>query len=84
MSVVNALTVWLLTRALFQSLTRRTNVVSQLYRLRYAEFKRSKTLLELRVVLQVAVRTPYNTMNNIGHEETNKQTKELLMPEKLK
>ena len=46
MSVVNALTVWLLTRALFQSLTRRTNVVSQLYRLRYAEFKRSKTLLD--------------------------------------
>ena len=24
-----------------------------------------------------------NTINNIGHEETNKQTKELLMPEKL-
>ena len=24
-----------------------------------------------------------NTMNNIGHEETNKQTKELLKPEKL-
>ena len=23
-------------------------------------------------------------INNIGHEETNKQTKELLMPEKLK
>ena len=25
-----------------------------------------------------------NTINNIGHEETNKQTKELLMPEKIK
>ena len=25
-----------------------------------------------------------NTINNIGHEETNKQTKELLMPGKLK
>ena len=24
-----------------------------------------------------------NTINDIGHEETNKQTKELLMPEKL-
>ena len=24
-----------------------------------------------------------DTINDIGHEETNKQTKELLMPEKL-
>ena len=24
-----------------------------------------------------------NTINDIGHEETNKQSKELLMPEKL-
>ena len=25
-----------------------------------------------------------NTINNIGHEKTNKQIKELLLPEKLK
>ena len=47
MSVDNTLTVWLLSRDLFQFSTRRTNVViSQLYRLRYAEFKPSNTLLD--------------------------------------
>ena len=36
---------------------------------------------------QTNQRTSYagkTKINNIGHEETNKQTKELLMPEKLK
>ena len=46
MSVDNTPTVWLLSRDLFQSLTRRTNVVLQLYRLRYAEFKPTKTMLD--------------------------------------
>ena len=45
MSADNTPTVWLLSGDLFQSSTRRTNVVSPLYRLRYAEFKPTKTLL---------------------------------------
>ena len=60
MSVDDTPTVWLLSRDLFQSSTRRTNVVLQLYRLTYAKFRPSKTLLDRGgVVLRVAVRTPY-------------------------
>ena len=49
MSVNNTPTVWLLSRDLFQSSTKRTNVVSQLYRLYrlwYVEFKPSKALID--------------------------------------